>query len=350
MTSIFVPAVGQYDNIGDIILRRPLLDTLRPLGALHLYLGDCPAGYIDGLSLSPSDVTYRSFGSWYRALLSAAGRGEAHYVFKPGEIQLTLRGMKEHVGMLPALLMVRLRGGRVVRVGSGARSFARLPRLLMRPSIALSQLVIWRDRATANFLGGETMPDFGFVAGAPLARAERNLLVVSLRGDRAMPDATWIAGVRLFAEEHALEIVVVTQVGRDSERTRQVASALDARTLDWDGVGHREQEAALRATYNSARAVVSDRLHVLIAAATEGAYPVGLLTTASDKIDRHFSAAGFPRVATTAAGLSSREIADEIVLLAFGSERHSVVLRQAQESISLVRSRVAALISGTGPA
>ena len=149
---IFVPGVGQYENIGDIILRRELIAWLQPLGGLHVYVGPSPEGYAESLGLGPDAVLYRSFGAYYTAALKQAWAGRADYVFKPGEIQLTLVGMKEHLSVLPMLLAIRARLGRVARVGSGARNFAPLPRLLITPSILLSQLVAWRDPKTAAYL------------------------------------------------------------------------------------------------------------------------------------------------------------------------------------------------------
>src|SRR4029079_18374413 len=86
-TEIFAVGRGQYENIGDIILRRPLLDWAREAGRLHVYVGDSPAGYDEGLGLQPEDRVYRSFRQWYAALVKAAVAGNAHSIYKPGEVQ-----------------------------------------------------------------------------------------------------------------------------------------------------------------------------------------------------------------------------------------------------------------------
>ena len=51
MNNVFVPLVGQYSNIGDIILRRPLARWIQNCGRLHVYTGNAPDGYIEGLQL-----------------------------------------------------------------------------------------------------------------------------------------------------------------------------------------------------------------------------------------------------------------------------------------------------------
>ena len=346
---IFVPARGQYDNIGDILLRRQLLDWLRPNGPLHIYIGEAPAGYAEGLGLALGDVQYRSFRAWYAAALRSAARGRASYVFKPGEIQLTLIGMKEHLAMLPVLALVRARHGRVARVGVGSRNFAPLPRALMGPSIALSNLSLWRDAATAGYLGqGRIMPDLAFASDErtekrDLADGVRDVLVVSMRSDLDYPSAEWLAGVRAVASDNGLSIWCVTQVLRDDDKCGQLAADLDGQALRWDGTGHDEQERRLRDLYRQAALAVSDRLHVLVGALTEGAVPAALLVSGAcqggpaDKIARHFAAAGLHDVSIDSAGLSGTQVRDRLQNLLGRRVPILAGLAEAQAELQSVR-------------
>ena len=341
MRQIFVPAVGQYENIGDIVLRRPLLDFLRPHGRLHIYLGPSPEGYRAGLALHDEDVVYSSFPTWYRALV----RSGTDYAFKPGEIQLSAAGMKEHVAMLPALALIRLRRGSVVRVGSGAREASGAWALPVRPSVGLSTLVAWRDGDTARLLGGEVMPDLGFATGSGGDGRHRGVLVVSMRGDRPSPSDDWIEAGRRVSDQRGLTIVAATQVRRDDARTRELAERLDGTAITWDGVDHARQEDALRDLYRGCAIAVSDRLHVLITAVTEGAAPVAPLTAPSTKIDRHLLAAGFPAVSFDAAEANSGQIVELIEanlallddipgLLATASDRIRSVAERIEQGLS----------------
>ena len=348
---VFAVGRGQYENIGDIILRRPLLTWARQgAGRLHVYVGNSPAGYDQGLGVADGDVVYRSLAKWYLALLASAARGHASSVYKPGEIQLTLVGMKEHLVMLPAAILIRLRGGSVSRIGVGARNFAPLPRALMWPSNAISSLTRWRDDGTTAYLGfGASMPDLGFAEGMPdaeLAAAMdddgRDVMVVSLREDtevapRPYPDAQWLAGVRGFADARGLTLWVVTQVSVDDERSRRLARDLDAELLAWPTAsGHAAQEERLRALYRRTLVAASDRLHVIIAAFTEGAAPVGLQLDDSDKVSRHFSTIGIDDIALNTSGLS----ADELVA---GLERITSRRAAMIERLIAARARLAAV-------
>ncbi|QEO14174.1 hypothetical protein FLP10_06885 [Agromyces intestinalis] len=358
MRSVFAVGRGQYENVGDIILRRQLLDWVRPDdGTLHVYVGASPDGYDEGLGLQPGDLVYRSFLAWYGAALRAAARGRAAYVFKPGEIQLTLVGMKEHLSVLPLLGVLRTRGGRAVRAGVGSRNFAAVPRALMRPSIALSDLTLWRDIRTAAYMrAGAPMPDLAFGEGAPdelvaefadpdaATTAARDVLVVSLRADEpapVYPSEAWLAGVRAYAERHGLEIWAVTQVHVDNERSLRLAGDLGGRALTWDALrDHDRQEARLRELYRRTAIALSDRLHVVIAAYTEGAVPVGTLADASDKIDRHFATIGVDGVTIRSDATDASEVTTALDGLAARRTELFDALASARIELGLVRERV----------
>nr|WP_280759840.1 hypothetical protein [Prescottella agglutinans] len=105
-----------------------------------------------------------------------------------------------------------------------------------------------------------------------------------------------------------LEPIVVVQVRRDSLRARAIADRLHCSVVDWTGETHHVQEQRLRNVYRQSEAVVSDRLHVLIMALTEGAIPLGLMEHEDTKIGRHFRAAGFETVSWDVSGWTSEEI------------------------------------------
>ncbi|MCU1637207.1 MAG: hypothetical protein JWQ68_2446 [Cryobacterium sp.] len=351
---IFVPARGQYDNIGDIVLRRQLLTWLRDNGQLHVYVGKSPEGYDAGLQLRPGDIRYRSFVPWYLAAIGGAVRGSASYVFKPGEIQLTVRGMKEHLAMLPVLALVRARRGAVVRVGVGARNFSRLPRMLMGPSVALSSVSFWRDTATADYLGcGEIMPDLAFgetvspSGSTPEPDRPRDVLIVSMRSDRPYPSAAWREAVRQSAERRGLQIWAVTQVLRDDDRSARLAEDLGGRSLRWDGTAHDRQEARLRSLYRRAALAVSDRLHILVVAATEGAVPVALTVDSSDKIARHFAAAGIFDITVPTAHRSAQEIAERVDELLARRAQIAEQVVAARVKLQVVRARIGAALGSS---
>ncbi len=356
---VFAVGRGQYENIGDIILRRPLLDWAREAGRLHVYVGDSPAGYDEGLGLGDADHVYRSFREWYVALLKSALRGNASSIYKPGEIQLSLVGMKEHLAMLPAAALVRLRGGSVSRIGVGARNFAAIPRAIMWPSNILSSLTRWRDDRTARYLGfGPAMPDLGFEEGmddesltGSITDTHRDVLVVSLRDDvevapRPYPQREWFEGITSFAQQHGLTVWVVTQVSVDNDKSRRLAADLGAELLEWPALGdHAAQEQRLRALYRRTLVAASDRLHVIIAAFTEGAAPAGLQLDDDDKVSRHFATIGIDDVALNTTGMSAADLAAALERRVTARPEALRRLVAARERLDAVHAELAEVLS-----
>ncbi|WP_442903705.1 polysaccharide pyruvyl transferase family protein [Gordonia sp. Z-3] len=293
--TVYVPLIGQYDNIGDIVLRRQLLDWLSSLEDVHAYVGDSPLAYDESLLQGLRDRNVRlskSFSSWYKELIC---NRDAAYVFKPGELQLSLGGLKEHIALLPAAAAIRARRSRqVLRVGAGVKTDHQLYRWLIEPSVRLATPVVWREPLATRLFGGRTEPDLAFGQGTPVSdmrTGNRERVSISLRGDRPLPPQPWFDAVQALARD-GYELVVVTQVARDQRRSAEIADRIGGRAVLWEGRGHTDQESRLREEFSTSSIAISDRLHVLILALTEGAAPVCNLPDSHAKISRHMEAAG----------------------------------------------------------
>lgn len=348
---IFVPVVGQYENIGDVVLRRELVEWLEGMGEMHAYVGRSPLSYDEALDLPGDVVTYRGVGGWARALLTSVVRGDAiAYVYKPGEIQLTWRGLKEHIGMLPLVVATRARGGLVIRVGAGSRNFDKLPTVLFRSTLGLSNYTMWRDVRTADELGrGGVMPDLGFgqTEETEVVGAVRDRLTVTMRGDRTPPSATWREAIAGAADELGLRLTIVTQVERDERLSEELASEWHGDYVRWEGRSHREQEREIRRVFAESALVVSDRLHALIVAISEGAGVASITDSPTDKIERHFAAAGIPIVVFDTRDRSAEDIRASIAE-AHHAPSQQAALRGAVEQLAEVRAAVRTILTSRG--
>lgn len=343
---IFVRGTGQEDNIGDVVLRRAMFDRLREAGELHIFLADSSAEFIASLELGPADVVYRDMRAWKVAALKSALRRSTWFVDKPGEILLTRDIYNGQRSLLPIVLAVRARGGRVLRLGVGQRAANAELTPKFRRLYKLSNAVLWRDSASAKAFGiGAVMPDWGFEAapGGDITEG-RDLLLVSYRSDRETLSDTTVTALRSYAAENGLSIVAITQVGRDEPRTTELAERLGGTTLPWaEGVTHAAQEAELRALFRRAALVVSDRLHVLIVGATEGAIPVNLVEVPDIKVVRHFDAIGYENLSIVAAGMPEAEIIEGLRTQSTRSDELRSAVRAARESIATLTAKALAL-------
>lgn len=351
MKDVFLPLIGQYENIGDIMLRRPLASWLQGIAKLHVFTGHAPKDYIEGLELNKDQIVYESFSSWYsKGLRSGAKSKNNAYLFKPGEIQLSLPGMKEHIGVLPLMLWLKLRGGKVARLGSGTRNFSSAFKKALAPSISASDLIYWRDKGTLEFLKcGQLMPDLAFFEGTPVdgftPAEQRNYLVISMRYDRPFLSDPWINAIKTFAAEHNLTICAVAQVEQDSPLAERLAQKLGGESLTWDGKNHLMQERALRALYQKTQITLSDRLHVLIAAFTEGALPTALTTDQSTKIQRHFDALDLKNVGIDTSVNSPEEAQSFFNNRLSERESYYNALRNARRKLEAIKQELIEFLS-----
>src|SRR5690606_5375911 len=179
--------------------------------------------------------------------------------------------------LLPFGWIIKIKRGKVMRIGIAAVSNANVKyRRFWFFIFKQSDKIYWRTIQSSQLFGlGEVIPDLAFYS--PKFNAidnQREYLVVSMRNDRPVPSVAWINSIRFFAHQHGLKIAVVSQVRMDNERGIFLAEKLQAKKFLWDdNVGHNSQEELVRKLYLKTRIVVSDRLHVLIAAITNGALP-----------------------------------------------------------------------------
>lgn len=297
---ILVSAVGQYDNVGDTVLRRGFLDHLRTIAPLHVFVGGKSDAYLSGLGLTSDDVPVRSSREWRTAVSRELLSGGV-YAFDTGETEVERAFATRYLKLAPLLAVNRLRGGTAVQLGVGVR--ASTPwRHPIGGVLRLCDVVSWRDETSRSIMGfGSVTPDWAFALGAPDdvlrdADAPRPRLAIAVRqglshAARDRPDDDWVTQVRQTADRLGLEPIVVAQIERDGPVTHDLADRLGCDALPWLDDDHARQEARLRETYRRSALVLTDRLHAAVIAATEGAVPVALSSGPMDKVTRTLESA-----------------------------------------------------------
>ena len=299
MRSIFVSAKGQEDNVGDSLLRRGYLDTLRRAGSLHVLVSD-DDGYNTGLGLSAGDVQYRSRDAWRRAAMAGSLRGDMAFALNAGEATLDPNYARYCARLAGFAMVGKVRGVKFAIAGSGFRPGVSVAPRAVRAIARVSDFVAWRDEESQSAAGrGSVAPDWAFGLGKPSSalmspeRADnRDLLAVSVRA--AGPQLEYQRGQQIkdLARRSGLDPVVVVQVGRDNEAAQAVARTHGFGCLPWREGAHLQREADVRALYSRSRAVISNRVHALIIGLTEGAAPLAPSEMGVEKVERIFRAAG----------------------------------------------------------
>ena len=345
MRQVFASAVGQEDNLGDSVLRRAFLDTLRTVGPVSVFVGAKSDGYVSGLGIQDGDTIVRDRAQWRRMVSRQVLRGDVLYAYDTGDIHIRSSDAVRYLRQTALLTVGRARGSRAAHLGVGIRSGGPWPKTvgaLLRPA----DLVSWRDGRSRGYAGvGGVAPDWAFALGSPddeLERPrERDVLALCLRAPieghhRDQLDDRWFETVARVVDETGLRPVAVAQIGRDNEMTTEIAARLGGEAVLWSDDDHATHEAKVRATYARSAVAIGDRLHGLIIAATEGASPVGLTVSDPDKVQRVLEAAGYDGVFLSRR-LEDAEAASVVVARAHAGRADSV--RNVRES----RRRLATL-------
>jgi len=138
------------------------------------------------------------------------------------------------------------------------------------------------------------------------------------------------------------------QVREDESRARELASVLGGTFEPWGDQDPVVQEARLRERYATARLVISDRMHVLLLAAVDGAALAELVPSPTDKISHAFATVGIHEITLDAEGVESATMQNFLAAQLDRVTAHGVLLegargrlveveRQMRETIRAVR-------------
>ena len=299
VASAFVWATGQDDNLGDSLLRRPLTRSVSTASGLEVFVGGASDEFLEGLAPPPNATLHRGFARWAVSAAASALVRRTVLVVNAGEVRVSRRGAVRMSTIVLAAALAWFRGGGIVWVGAGVPNPAGWLSLPYRWVGRSASVLYWRDEVSVAIRpGSRVAPDWAFGEGPDVPAwtplGQRTHVGVVLRGDRETPSDEWIRWVRALADAAGLRLLVAVQVRRDTKRAAELAERLGADVVEWHpGVGHAAQEARVRQAYAMCSAVIGDRLHGLIVAATEGAVPLGWVETSGGKVGRHFASVGY---------------------------------------------------------
>ncbi|CBH50037.1 hypothetical protein GS463_04120 [Rhodococcus hoagii] len=296
---IFVWATGQDENIGDSLLRRAYIASLRAHGDVFPWIGRASDDFLAGLGLSSRERVFRSYVEWYMAAVKSGAKGETVVAVNAGEVPVSRKGALRMLTLALLIVWARGRGGGGVWVGAGVpkrhgRKVLSWPYQLVA---RLCRYVRFRDKESQEVVAATGVaPDWAFALGTAtsewISRDARSLLAVVIRGDRNRPSAEWTSWIRRAADLHGLDPVVVVQVRRDAALAGWLAGEIGGSVSTWNECDHSTREAEVRDIYANSALVVGDRLHGLIVGATEGALPLGWVESSAGKVRRHFETVG----------------------------------------------------------
>ena len=324
VTFLYAPRT-QFENLGDALINRAWLDCLRGFGAVVALGGPIPADYAAFVEIAPIGRLGQLRAT--AAALRTARRdgGRVVRALRPGHFDPTGLGPLAATALgaraRAQSLAFRLAGVRTVWAGTSIRLDDLRPaqRYAAIGVIGAADVVIVRDQRSAEALTGlphrgdavTVAPDLAFTlpwfgGGRTWAGGPAHLAVSIRRSavDPDLADQVQAAVAELRATGAAAEVSVVSQVGRDDALATDLSGALGA-ALVVTGPTSTTFGAACSA-YDRADVVISNRLHVLLLAASRGCLPIALADPARDhKLVGIFEDAGLAELVLAPADLST---------------------------------------------
>ncbi|WP_426120424.1 hypothetical protein [Kocuria sp. LHG3120] len=287
-----VVATGAYGNIGDAVIRRRVISWARGLGQMHVYVGNGDQEWLQQLNVESSATLYSAKYKFRWLLLPLKKKKVRALVFDPGAIPLDRSALPAEFVYLILTLLVRIRGGVVIRPPRGVKQGYWLTVLFHRLGARASNITLWRTRRSFDLIRvGEICPDTAFQEPKHwrgIDDSDRRYLGISLRGKNALPSEAWFSLIQQIVGEHKLTPVVFAQVREDEERAAEIAKLLGSEHFVWGECTELDHEARLQGLYKRSSLIVSDRLHVLILGALTGAIPLEIVDVPSGKVREHF--------------------------------------------------------------
>lgn len=279
--------VAQEDNLGDIVIRKALLDSLSCTSTeLYIYCGKTSDSYRTAYEI---DAKHRLFNSSIRLQLEVFKRAltlsRLHLFIAPGPSSFSSKPkdlLKCTANLLNALL-VRATGGTVHIIGRAYRGEG-LTKLLYSAMLLLANKASVRDSISKVNVKDRAIliPDFGFVRNANHCSV-RPYAAISLRNADKFDDESILNLLNCIRFVN-LKPVFVTQVKRDNDAMQALAQKFGSEIIEWRDQPHSVQLRRVEQIYSASSIVISNRLHGLILGAVAGCQPIPLADKYNSKL------------------------------------------------------------------
>lgn len=319
----FLVLETQFGNIGDALINRELLQLLRAHGAVCVDTGAAPDWFVRMLALPDDARRVQGRGRLLLAMLGERLRGQpAYFFFLPGGIvgELSPRQFVRKTLLLALFFVLRLAGVRFCHLGVSYERLGPRHGAYLRLKQALMHAFYVRDRRSAALLQSHrvrtsgVLPDLAF----NLAR-------------RAAPRAGGLGAVGLSFRtdqhpgqyEHVLAAVetlraalpagvachLVVQVEHDQPGMARLAQHLAQAGVAVRLVEETRDLERLQAHYAGLDLVISNRLHVLLLAASVGCQVLACVDERNEKIVGLLESLGREDLLLPLAGLDAAAVA-----------------------------------------
>jgi len=304
----FFSTKTQFENIGDALINREMMNLAAAYGRVHLDLSRCPPSFAKTLGVDKIGVHYNHSASLFARMLSFALKGRRCYYFLSpggyiGELkarQILAKTLYTFVLLVFWLFGVRLCliGVSYERIGPIYRVIQRLRSHLFYRHIVRDELS-WRYAQKHGFKVHGIMPDLAFniFPEQPKfgALEKINRVALSFRTDQYASQKEHVQDIMLKLAAilpRETEYVFVTQVERDLKNSEHLKTTLEkqlGREIPLYVHCHSIEECLK--IYATCDLVATNRLHALLMGASQNGHGIAVISEGkNEKIEGILSA------------------------------------------------------------
>lgn len=294
--AVFISLRTQFENLGDCIINWLLISELAKSRQVYVLHRGSPDWLRERLQSLEGCHNFDSAYAWCRSLISAA-RSPSHcivYHFKPGHYVSNndLRGLTKSIALFGFTSVSKMAGWRFRRVGVSFSMPSGMARLADVYTGRQHDCYGLRDRKSlqmAKDLGIAAVysPDLAFLLSSQEGSSENGCTKFGIsfrRRDWIQPKGDlfkqFLDAVGNISQRCKLEPVAISQVAFDESLTKTLSQELRCCEICFEQSEDAVQN--LFADYGECRFVISNRLHVLIFAWSQGAIPIPLADRNAD--------------------------------------------------------------------
>lgn len=301
MTTHFIRLVTQFENVGDALISRALVDGLSRFGPVVALIRPEENVFNDDvLNGIPNVSTTHSLSSFWRQMVRASITDKARFIYLPGAV-IGEKGCLSAFAGFGQALALRLGRIRTYRIGVSYGSLGKRNRGVVRRVARITDCIAVRDGTSAELLSSLgrrpdcVVPDLSFSyyveerlfhSGVQDSAIGDKAIAFSFRADRSgdlsIDDLMRFVSAIMNRQGLGRRALFVSQVRRDDEFNERLCERYVAETnRDAELVRCHRIGDAFR-TYCGVETIFSNRLHVLLMAARAGAVPVPLVRKSAD--------------------------------------------------------------------
>lgn len=289
----YYSTITQHSNAGDALINRELIKLMRSAGSVHAYIGNSPKNFLKEIRLENNEILRaNSFFSLILIILLDRLKGNTIYLVQtPGDISAKFNSISDFLKTF-LIIILSLLGIRILQVGISLGEFSKMQKINYRLRSIFMYAIGLRDEISIkkaldmklkNYM---YFPDLAFGV-EPILRKNTNIFQVGLsfRNDNLCVDKQNILIENLKKEFLSLkrqnfEISLIVQVERDLSFAKRLAKEI---FLNNCNIIESYSINELSNYYSNFDIVISNRLHVILLSALNGALSIAYTDSVTNK-------------------------------------------------------------------